>query len=169
MRFFKNDLYIFDISYKWDNLVKNLGSSQMPELLIKSKQNIISASLLIDNGLNASSIHCSYYAGFQKLKNTIAKIYNLSYEQLETEMNLLNNSLPPGRKVATHQFLIDKKLLQYIKDRHPEQTRLLSVFNDIKKYRVDSDYKNISIDPEKARESFKLAELVIEQLNQFKR
>ena len=135
----------------------------MPELLKKSIQNFSAASLLIENELYASSVHCSYYSCLQKLKNVISQAYNIEYDELETERRQLNRK-NISRNLATHEFLIDRKLLDLIR-RERKDHRLINEINDIKLYRTTSDYDNIAISGTEAEAVLFKTQKAIEKLN----
>ena len=135
----------------------------MPELLIKSTQNFSAASLLIQNELYASSVHCSYYSCLQKLKNVISRANNIEYDELESERRELNKK-NPSRNLATHEFLIDKKLMDLIR-RERKDHKLISEINDIKLYRTKSDYENVAIGYSDAESVLSKTQKVIEKLN----
>jgi uncharacterized protein (UPF0332 family) len=136
----------------------------MPELLKKSVQNISAASLLIENELYASSVHCSYYSCFQKLKNVISLAYSCKYEDLEIELRDLNSKLKTNQRLGTHEFFINRKLFDLIK-REKEDHRIINEINDIKSFRTDSDYKNVAISLKKAQDALSKSKIVIEKLN----
>ena len=136
----------------------------MPELLKKSSENFSAASLLIENELYASSVHCSYYSCFQKLKNVISQGYSCDYEELEVEHRDLNTTLSAKKRLGSHEFFIDRKLLDLIK-RERKDHKLISQINDIKLYRTDSDYKNKQIIRADAEAVLSKAEEVLEKLN----
>ncbi len=138
----------------------------MSELLKKSAENIQSASLLIDNKLYAPSIHCSYYACFQKLKNLIAEAYHSDYTELDNELRDLNDKFRRENKkvIATHEFYIGYKLDHLIR-REGADHRLINKLNDLKTYRNKSDYENIPVKPEISKNVFSLSQKVIQELN----
>jgi uncharacterized protein (UPF0332 family) len=135
----------------------------MSELLKKSKENIQSASLLIENKLYAPSIHCSYYACFQRLKTIIAEAYNCEFIELESELKTLNN-VSRKKRIATHEFYINYKLNDLIR-REGADHRLINKLNELKTYRNKSDYENIPIKPGISKDVFSLSQNVIQELN----
>lgn len=135
----------------------------MPELIKKSKENLSAASLLIQNELYASSVHCSYYSCLQRLKGLISQAYNIEYDELEKERSQLNRKILK-RNLATHEFLIDRKLSDLIR-RERKDHKLISEINDIKLYRTKSDYENVKIDHSDAELVLSKTEKIIEKLN----
>jgi len=135
----------------------------MTILLEKSKQNIRAASMLIDNELYASSVHCSYYACFQRLKKLIADAYICDYSDLDVEHRKLNKSGSGKRMIGSHEFYINYKLLNLVK-RENKEHRLVNELNDIKRFRKQADYDNISIDLNTSQNVFKKSNVIIDKL-----
>lgn len=121
---------------------------------------------LIDNKLYAPSIHCSYYACFQRLKNLIAEAYNCDYTELDNELRNLNDEYrrQSKRSIATHEFYIGYKL-NHLARREGIDHRLINELNDLKTYRNKSDYDNIPISPKISKDVFSLSQKVIQELN----
>lgn len=138
----------------------------MPELLKKSEENILAASLLIENELYASSVHCSYYSCFQKLKNVISQAYGSDYEELENERYSLIKllRLRSKRTLGTHEFYIDRKLVDLIR-RENKDHRLINQINDLKLRRTISDYDNKEIIHSEAIKVFSKTKEVLKTLN----
>jgi hypothetical protein len=138
----------------------------MSELLKKIGRKRSVGSLLIDNKLYAPSIHCSYYACFQKLKNLIAEAYHCEYAELDNELRDLNDKYRKRNKrtIATHEFYIGYKLDHLIR-REGADHRLINKLNDLKTYRNKSDYENIPVKPEISKNVFSLSQKVIQELN----
>lgn len=134
----------------------------MPELLRKSKANISAANLLIEHGIYAPSVHCSYYACLQKLKNLIASAYDLSYRDLETERKTINKSRI--EKIGSHEFLIDLKLMALIK-REEADHRIVNKINELKLFRRKSDYDPIVILKDQSEKMLDLSTEIIESLD----
>lgn len=51
----------------------------------KAEENLSAAKLLIDNNMFSSSVHCSYYAGFQFSKHILANCCDIDYDKQENE------------------------------------------------------------------------------------
>lgn len=135
----------------------------MPELLIKSEQNLKAATLLINNGLYAPSVHSSYYSCFQKLKHVIASAYNCDYDDIDKELREFNRNRNKGH-VASHEFLIDFKLSKFIQRENLDH-RLINNLNELKRYRKQSDYENVSIREKESRSVLLLTNEVLNKLN----
>lgn len=122
----------------------------MSKLRQKSDFNIDAASALIKQNLFAPSVHCSYYSCFQLLKHTIKDFSGIDYEAQSAEIY--------KQKQKSHQYVIN-----YITD---ELTSLAGKFeardfkrkiNDLKQFRIDSDYENIEVNSEKGNKAFEKA------------
>ena len=72
----------------------------MSYLLNKSEFNRESAVLLIDNTFYSSSVHCSYYSVFQRMKHEYKKVENINDEEYRVRESQNN-------RVSSHKFLID--------------------------------------------------------------
>lgn len=51
----------------------------MPVFRKKAEENLSAACLLIENNMFSSSVHCSYYAGFQFSKHALANCCGIDY------------------------------------------------------------------------------------------
>ncbi|OIP05778.1 MAG: hypothetical protein AUJ97_00155 [Bacteroidetes bacterium CG2_30_32_10] len=122
----------------------------MSKLRQKSDFNIDAASALLKQNLFAPSVHCSYYSCFQLLKHTIKNFCSIDYETQAANIS--------ATQQKTHQYVIN-----YITN---ELKTLSSVFesqdfkrkiNDLKQFRVESDYENIEVSSDKGNEAFNKA------------
>ncbi|WP_299576673.1 hypothetical protein [uncultured Sunxiuqinia sp.] len=136
----------------------------MPELLKKSEENIYSANLLIDNERYSSSVHCSYYACYQRLMNLISVEYGYDYEDINKEMREYNKALHPTKKIGSHDFLIKNKLNDLVRREKIDDHRLVNDLMILKTFRHKSDYKNVEISQEESRKALELSKEVIERL-----
>ncbi len=109
---------------------------------MKAQLNYDAARLLIDKNLYAPSIHCSYYSCLQLLKFTISDFFDVSYEQIESDIVL------SGKK--THQYMIDFIYTELSAARNMEESRNFKrKIKELKKYREDSDYADVEINIDK--------------------
>lgn len=136
----------------------------MSELLKKSEENFSAAVLLIHKGFYAPSVHCSYYACFQKVKSLIAVAYNCNYDELRMEYDQIIRKKGNLKRIGSHEFFIDYKLQNLIK-RNESDHRLLNKINDLKYFREKSDYDDIEINEEEAKRANENSALIIKQLN----
>ncbi len=122
----------------------------MSKLKQKSDFNIDAASALLEQSLFAPSVHCSYYSCFQLLKYTIKDFFGIDYE---TQAVNISTS-----KQKTHQYVVNyitnelKSLTSVIESRDFKRK-----INDLKQFRVESDYENIEISFDKGNEAFNKA------------
>ena len=57
----------------------------MSVLINKSKENLTSAQILIENNCYASSVHCSYYSSFQLMSHLLLNNFGFSQDVIKTE------------------------------------------------------------------------------------
>lgn len=135
----------------------------MPELLKKSEENFYAASLLIGHRLFAPSIHCSYYACFQRLKNVVAKAYHCGYDDLRIEQQ--EHIDTTGKSIGSHEFLINFKLSNLLRRENMEH-RVINEINQIKLFRHKSDYENVQTGERQATMVLKKSEFVLDELKE---
>jgi hypothetical protein len=130
----------------------------MDYIIEKSKFNIESAKYLIDSNCYASSVHCSYYASFQYMKHKLKLCQNTTYD----EIDIACKDHPGG----SHVYVING-ILNNLKKKIglKEYTILKRIINDLKQFRLDSDYYNIQILIDEATKSLKCSEEIIQTLN----
>lgn len=124
----------------------------MSNLRQKSDFNIEAAKVLLkqDQTLFAPSVHCSYYSCFQLLKYTIKDFFEVDYDT-----QALNISTTQQK---THQYVINYianklKSLSSVVDSRDFKRKI----NDLKQFRVDSDYENIQVNSDKGNEALNKA------------
>jgi len=127
----------------------------------KSEFNLDAASLLIDNNCYAPSVHCSYYSVFQLLKHKFVILKNISF--LVFSQNSRNDTR------TSHKYLIDEFCLHLQSDTNNK----LSIFDvrllkrdieDLKQFRIESDYDNIQINIEASSKALTLSESILKRL-----
>ena len=122
----------------------------MSKLRQKSDFNIDAASALLEQSLFAPSVHCSYYSCFQLLKYTIKDFFGVDYETQAVNISMT--------KQKTHQYVVN-----YITNELISLTSIIESrdfkrkINDLKQFRVESDYENIEVNSEKGNEAFNKA------------
>lgn len=140
---------------------------EVSNLSNKSEQNRISSELLFDKGLYASSIHCSYYAVFQFMTCKLSECLNIGFD------TITQNSKSKG----SHKYVIEE-LIKNIKtkelsvdmdmvEKNVKSTniqKLKSKINDLKSFRVQSDYHNIEINDIKSNKSLELSKEIVKKL-----
>lgn len=122
----------------------------------KSKSNKDAAELLQKSNMFVSSVHCSYYCCLQLMKHLVAVKLGITYENQENEIKHTNSK--------AHVYVINKiGTPSNIKD-PLDRREFIANINQLKDLRVESDYKNISIDKSKSQKAYSTACSVIEQL-----
>ena len=128
----------------------------------KSESNIKAAKLLIDNNIPEPSVHCSYYGCFQKMKSIIAKFLNISYDDLDRQIQ------SDSFHRTEHCYIWNKIEYDIEKENRLHDFERREIFNSIKKlykFRVTSDYKNEAIPKNKAEQALRLSTDIINYLN----
>lgn len=121
----------------------------------KSEFNLDGAQLLINNNLYAPSVHCSYYSVFQKLKYKYVLKKNISYDDL-TQMILSDSR-------NTHKYVIEE-FCNFIQDRYKKR-ELRNKINDLKAFRVESDYEDLEINYDKSNLALTKSKEIIREIN----
>lgn len=113
----------------------------MAKIKQKSDFNIDAAYKLIKQALYAPSVHCAYYSCFQLLKYTIKEFFGTDYD---TQSEEIRDSNP---KQSTHTYVINYIGRELAKLTDLKTSRgFKRKINDLKQFRVESDYHNIEID-----------------------
>lgn len=108
----------------------------MSKLLQKSEFNFVSAQLLVKNCYYAPSIHCYYYSCHQKL------LHVLYYVLQKTEMDL--TALQRSTNSGSHEVAISEVYKSFGSNK--SEARIFNTnIGQLKKLRVDSDYKDIEV------------------------
>lgn len=136
----------------------------MSYLRNKSEFNLKSAALLIEEDFYAPSVHCSYYSVFQLMKHIFIQIKRISYE------NLNQNIISDSRN--THKYLIEEFCLHLQSDANCKLNRfevreLKNDIQDLKQFRLESDYDNIEINYKKSSQALSLSESILKRLRNF--
>jgi hypothetical protein len=106
----------------------------------KSEQNLKAAENLKDSKFHASSVHCSYYSLVQRCSVIFCKENNKKPNQII--------GICKKQKIGVHVFLMEEimKLLQ-LKGKSEDEARAFQAkFEDLKKFRNKSDYKDEKIE-----------------------
>lgn len=133
----------------------------MSALNNKSEFNIEAAKVLIDNDLFAPSIHCSYYAVFQKLKYFYVKEKKLSYQVLSQKIRIDQRN--------SHKFIIEEFCALYlVKCKDIYNKRLFfNKIKDLKALREESDYEDVQINFDKSNKALIKSEDIIQSIKQY--
>lgn len=111
----------------------------------KSEFNADAAELLIRNNNYAPSVHCSYYSVFQLMKFTMKEFIGVDYDTID--MNVAS------RKTGEHQYIRNEILNVIRNSDYSEYSRMSRNLKDLYQFRIDSDYKNIEVNSEKAEKA----------------
>ncbi|MEA3495295.1 MAG: HEPN domain-containing protein [Bacteroidota bacterium] len=125
----------------------------------KSKCNIKGANLLISNKLFAPSVHCSYYAVFQKIKYLYIYKSEISYEDFHEETQ--------QHKGSSHTYLINKFVTMYgrmTNDKYKKRY-LRNQIRELKASRQEADYDNKEVSSEISIEVLKKSKKIISNIN----
>lgn len=130
----------------------------------KSDFNIEASETLIKSYLYAPSIHCSYYGCFQLMKYKLNKNCNCSYEDIDS---IVRQSKRDGRPISEHKCVQDKivKQLELVIKNSRIMRDFKNYIRDLYNFRVESDYKCIEIDHDKADKALRFAKDIISTLN----
>lgn len=122
----------------------------MSKIRQKSNFNLEAANVLINNQLYAPSVHCSYYSCFQLLKYTIKCFFGDDY-------NTQSVNISTGKE-KSHQYVVN-----YVSNRLKgfvgleESLKFKRKVNDLKQFRVESDYENIEVNLDKGTKAYEKA------------
>lgn len=128
----------------------------MPNFRIKSEENLHAAKLLMDSNMFTSSVHCSYYAGFQMSKHVLANFCSISYAQQEKEA-----------KGKDSHFYISNKLGNKLQ----AMNKFYSIdynkyYSTLKMLRKKADYSGILIKDKEAQRAYDNADKLITLLKE---
>lgn len=125
----------------------------MNHLKSKSDCNINSASSLITNSLYASSVHCSYYSCVQLMLHILRSDFGKTDVIIDSESKIGSKN-----NRGFHNWLINIIRKEYMQ-RNPGDSRLFySKIGQLKKLRVNADYKNIDVPSATANNALKTAQ-----------
>lgn len=120
----------------------------------KSSFNLDAAKVLIKKNLYAPSVHCSYYAVFQKIKCLYVSKKGISF-------NDLSQKIIKDRR-NTHTYIIEEfcNFTQDIRKRRVLKKRI----NDLKSLRNKSDYDDLEISIEISSSALKKSEEILNDI-----
>lgn len=102
-------------------------------LLDKSKENLYSAQILIDNNCFASSVHCSYYSSVQVMLHLLLNKFNYTQKTLEAEARRVNN--------GSHVFAKNKLVSKMGDSNRLKAVDFNRVIGKLKNQREQADYQ----------------------------
>lgn len=119
----------------------------MPEYKNKAQNNIVTAEILLDNGLPLSSAHPAYYSSFLLMKFLLAHCFSVSYAQQET---LTKNK-------DSHKILSNMALPTMAAQDTETGNDYLVWYNKLKMMRRKADYKPVGIEDSLLRDNLTTA------------
>src|SRR5690554_5162280 len=119
----------------------------------KSEFNADASDLLIKNNYYAPSVHCSYYTVFQLMKVAMKDFKGVDYETIDANVASSNSS---------EHCYIRNEILNIIRDfDYIEYSRMSRNIKDLYQFRIESDYKNIEVNSQKATKAKKFSRDII--------
>lgn len=119
----------------------------MPAYKNKAQDNIVTAEILLDNGLPLSSAHPAYYSSFLLMKFLLAHCFSVSYAQQET---LTKNK-------DSHKILSNMALPTMAAQDTETGNDYLVWYNKLKMMRRKADYKPVEIEDSLLRDNLTTA------------
>jgi len=119
----------------------------MPAYKNKAQNNIVTAEILLDNGLPLSSAHPAYYSSFLLMKFLLAHCFSVSYAQQET---LTKNK-------DSHKLLSNMALPTMAAQDTETGNDYLVWYNKLKMMRRKADYKPVEIEDSLLRDNLTTA------------
>lgn len=118
----------------------------------------MSADVLHKQQYFASSVHCSYYSLFQKMKYVVKNTAGISYDEYETKSKLSPKS--------SHVFLIEWFCSEFQKkgNSRREKEALENTIVDLKTLRIKADYTNIRITPKESGDAYDTSDRLQQQI-----
>ena len=119
----------------------------MPVYKNKAQNNIVTAEILLDNGLPLSSAHPAYYSSFLLMKFLLAHCFSVSYAQQET---LTKNK-------DSHKILSNMALPTMAAQDTETGNDYLVWYNKLKMMRRKADYKPVEVEDSLLRDNLTTA------------
>ena len=119
----------------------------MPAYKNKAQNNIVTAEILLDNGLLLSSAHPAYYSSFLLMKYLLAHYFSVDYAQQEA---LTKNK-------DSHKILSNLALPTMAAKDAETGNDYLVWYNKLKMMRRKADYKPVEIEDSQIRDNLTTA------------
>lgn len=133
----------------------------MSKLKQKSEFNFDAALVLIDKSYFAPSVHCSYYGCLQLMKYSIKKYFGIEYADLKT-------SILASASKNSHVYIINFIYSElYNKIGVHESRKFKRKINDLKQFRVESDYEDIEINYSYSSKALAKAESIKQDIKKY--
>jgi coproporphyrinogen III oxidase len=111
----------------------------------KSKFNAEASKILVEKNLYAPSVHCSYFASFQRMKVAVCHFCGKSYASID--------SYVASNKTSEHRYIHREILNAIYKFDASNYGKIKRVVDDLFQYRIDADYKNLDVTMDKAQKA----------------
>jgi hypothetical protein len=142
----------------------------LSHLSSKSSANLNASSLLIENELYASSVHCSYYAMLQHMTCKLTLSLGISFVELSVKSE--------DDERTSHKYILEETIraltLKANSLTHLQRNIKIRDFQMLKRsvkglkaLRVESDYHDVFIDKSKSDEALHESKKVINDLNTY--
>ena len=119
----------------------------MPAYKNKAQNNIVTAEILLDNGLPLSSAHPAYYSSFLLMKFMLSHCFSVSYAQQETLT----------KDKDSHKILSNMALPTMAVQDAETGNDYLVWYNKLKMMRRKADYKPVEIEDSLLRDNLTTA------------
>ena len=119
----------------------------MPAYKNKAQNNIVTAEILLDNGLPLSSAHPAYYSSFLLMKFLLSHCFSVSYAQQETLT----------KDKDSHKILSNMALPTMAVQDAETGNDYLVWYNKLKMMRRKADYKPVEIEDSLLRDNLTTA------------
>jgi uncharacterized protein (UPF0332 family) len=119
----------------------------MPAYKNKAQNNIVTAEILLDNGLPLSSAHPAYYSSFLLMKFLLSHCFSVSYAQQETLT----------KDKDSHKILSNMALPTMAAQDAETGNDYLVWYNKLKMMRRKADYKPVEIEDSLLRDNLTTA------------
>ena len=129
----------------------------MDILLNKSKASLEASTLLHDEELYASSVHCSYYSTVQLMRHVLFNIFGEDENEFDNRKEV--------KSAGSHNYLINffrNKITKPISGRD-----FANGLRDLKELRKNADYKQKVILLSESKEARKLADITNNALKKY--
>ena len=129
-------------------------------MISKSEKNLGAAQKLIDNKFYTPSVHCSYYAVFQRMQYVLANLKrnSMTYDEQEKAFEGGNSH---------ESIIIEIKNRVFVKPR--EQKTFSENIRSLKRNRVEADYKIRDFTDIESMDCLQSAKQIISELNRCSR
>lgn len=131
----------------------------------KSEKSIEAARYLSGrtDGLNNSSVHCSYYSCLQCILHNIDLKLNLNAEQQRLEYNLYHRNT--DSPLGSHEYWVDRFCKHLFLINPIEAKFVYSSTLMLKSRRQEADYREVEFTVDKTKQFYEVAKKVLASIN----